>query len=193
MNADDIEAEAEQILARMTTVRRRARPRLAEALYDAHDESVATPFGPVQAWRLGQGPAVLCVHGWEDDNAIWGPLIDTFAAIGRAVVTFDLPGHGYSEAEEATAESCAAAVAAVAKALGPIEAIAAHSFGCVASAAAMDAGLEVSRAVIIASPLPVAFRRARKWVSEGLFSQAALERAMELQAARAGGTFAGFD
>ncbi|MFZ4603841.1 MAG: hypothetical protein ACOYM8_15465, partial [Caulobacterales bacterium] len=51
--------------------RRRARPRMANALVDAEHaivEGVAT-------WRTGPGPAVLLVHGWEDDNSLWDPLI----------------------------------------------------------------------------------------------------------------------
>ena len=105
-------------------------------------------------WRLGEGPAVLLVHGWEDDNALWGPMIDRLLANGRAVVALDLPGHGFSPAEMAGPASVAAAVAAVAQACGPIEAVIGHSFGCVALTAAIDGGMAVQRAVLIASPIP---------------------------------------
>src|SRR5262249_325887 len=67
--SEDLDAKAEALLVQMTRARRRAKPRVAEALYDAEDREVSTPFGTVQAWRLGDGPAVLLVHGWEDDNA----------------------------------------------------------------------------------------------------------------------------
>lgn len=152
--SEDIDAKAEALLLQMTRARRRAKPRVAEALYDAEDREIETPFGTVQAWRLGEGPAVLLVHGWEDDNALWGPIIDAFADIGRAVVAFDLPGHGYSQAEEATIESARAAIRAVAEEMGPIESLMAHSFGCAASTAAMSDGLEVRRCVLIATPIP---------------------------------------
>ncbi len=157
---------AEEALAMMTRARRRVTPRVAPALYDAQDMLVETPFGPVQAWRLGEGPAVLLVHGWEDDNALWGPLIDLCAGIGRAIVVLDLPGHGVSPAEEATIASARAGVRAVAEAFQPIDALVAHSFGCPASTAAMHDGLHIERVVLIASPLPDEKLARRRWADE---------------------------
>jgi pimeloyl-ACP methyl ester carboxylesterase len=150
----DLDAQALELLEEAKRPVRRARPRLARKLYDAEDMEVATPNGPVQAWRLGVGPASLLVHGWEDDNALWSPLIDACAAIGRAIVVFDLPGHGYSPAEECTVEAAALAAVAVAEALGPIDSVVAHSFGCPTSIQALANGLNVDRAVLIASPVP---------------------------------------
>jgi pimeloyl-ACP methyl ester carboxylesterase len=154
LKPEDLDAQAEALLLRMTRARRRERPRVAEALRRAEDREIETPYGGVIAWRLGEGPAVLMVHGWEDDNALWGPLIEEFAAIGRAVVAFDLPGHGYSPAEEATIGSASAAIRAVADAFGPIDAVIGHSFGCPSIIRAMDEGFEAPRAVLIASPIP---------------------------------------
>src|SRR5580693_8330094 len=97
---EDIDAEARRLVETMRRPVRRARPRLARKLFDAEDLEVPAPGGLVMAWRLGAGPASLMVHGWEDDNALWSPLIDACAEIGRAAVAFDLPGHGYSPAED---------------------------------------------------------------------------------------------
>lgn len=149
----DLDSEARDLLANMRP-RRRVRPRLAEPLRDARDQQVETPFGPVMAWRLGDGPAVLLVHGWEDDNALWGPLIDMLLEDGRSVVALDLPGHGFSPAEEAGFESASAAILAVGEALGPIVAVVAHSFGCAASVQAIRNGLPARKAVLIAANLP---------------------------------------
>lgn len=134
--------------------RRRVRPRVARSLADAQDFVVTTPFGDIAAWRLGEGPAVLLVHGWEDDNSLWGPAIDQFAAWGRAVAVLDLPGHGFSPAEDASIESVAAAVIETARALGPIVAAVGHSYGCAALIRAIMSGLELERLVLIASPVP---------------------------------------
>lgn len=134
--------------------RRRARPRVSRALADAQDYSVSTPFGEVAAWKLGEGPAVLMVHGWEDDNSLWGPAIEQFARWGRAVAVLDLPGHGFSPAEDASIDSVAAAVIATAQELGPIIAVVGHSYGCAAIIRAAAKGLSVPRAVMIASPVP---------------------------------------
>jgi len=149
-----LDAEARALIEEAAKPKRRVRPRLARRLADAQDLEVDTPNGPVMAWRLGDGPASLLVHGWEDDNALWSPLIDACAEIFRAVVVLDLPGHGFSPSEAHSVEAAGEAVAAVAKALGPIDSIVAHSFGCPSSIYAMANGLSVDKAVMIASPVP---------------------------------------
>jgi pimeloyl-ACP methyl ester carboxylesterase len=155
-DTDDIETDARALIADFvrTAPRRRVRPRLAEPLRDAADHRIDTSAGPVMAWRLGSGPAVLLVHGWEDDNALWGPLIDRLQANGRAVVALDLPGHGFSPAEMDVRDAAGGAVKAVAAALGPMEAVVGHSFGCVALTSALQGGMVAERAALIASPIP---------------------------------------
>jgi pimeloyl-ACP methyl ester carboxylesterase len=183
LTGDALDAAAQALIERATRPRRRARPRLAEPLQDAEDHRVETPAGPVIAWRIGQGPAVLLVHGWEDDNALWGPMIDRLQANGRPVIAFDLPGHGFSPAEMTGPEAAGQAVMAVAGALGPVEAVIGHSFGCVAFAAALDAGLAVERAVLIASPIPRTRGRSLDRALEGQPPELAA-RVREIMAAR---------
>lgn len=153
------EMSVEEFMTFVLTPRRRARPRLAEAFRAAEDFDVAGPSGIISAWRLGEGPAILCVHGWEDDHALWGPFIDLCAQVGRAVVALDLPGHGFSEGEICPAPDAATAIRAVYDALGPIDALVAHSFGGPSSVLAMMQGLDVARAAFIACPLG----RMRRW------------------------------
>lgn len=152
--AEDIDAQARELIERMRTPRRRVHPRLAEPLREAEDMEVAFSGGSVMAWRLGAGPAVLLVHGWEDDNALWTPMIERLAYDGRAVVAMDLPGHGYSRSEAGGFEPAAEAVRAVAAAAGPVDAVVAHSFGCAVSVIAMRDGLPARSAVMIAGNLP---------------------------------------
>jgi pimeloyl-ACP methyl ester carboxylesterase len=154
LTPEELDAQALELLDEAARPKRRVRPRLARKLHDAEDLEVQTPNGPVMAWRLGVGPASLLVHGWEDDNALWSPLIDECAAIGRAVVAFDLPGHGFSPSEAFSVEAAGQAALAVAEAFGPIDSIVAHSFGCPTSIYAMAHGLKVDRAVLIGSPVP---------------------------------------
>ena len=151
---DELDERAEAMLAETGRPTRRTRPRLARQLAGGEDLEVDTPHGAVMAWRLGIGPATLLVHGWEDDNALWSPLIDECAKIGRAVVALDLPGHGFSPSEAHDLDAASDAVIAVATALGPIDTLVAHSFGCPASILALSKGLQVDRAVMIASPVP---------------------------------------
>ena len=146
----DLDAQA-QVLLDSLRPRRRVRPRLAPPLIEAEDREIETPYGPVMAWRTTGRPVTLAVHGWEDDNCLWGPFIERCAEIGRGVVAFDLPGHGFSQAEAAMPVAAAAAVRAVAEAMGPIDSIIAHSFGGMASVIALAEGLSVERVVTIAS------------------------------------------
>jgi pimeloyl-ACP methyl ester carboxylesterase len=151
----DLNAQALKLLEERAAPRRRARPRVARPLGDAEQHEIETPFGAVAAWRLGEGaPAVLLVHGWEDDNALWGPAIEAFTAWGRPVIAIDLPGHGFSPSEDASIKSAGAAIVETAKLLGPVTAVVGHSYGCGAIIHALGHGLTVDRAVLIATPVP---------------------------------------
>ncbi len=148
--SEDVAARAREFTRNLGYPRRRARPRIAPGLVDADHRMI----GGIAAWRLGEGPAVLLVHGWEDDNSLWTPLIDQLSMIGRAVVALDLPGHGYSEGERAPLLAAAKAVADVAAAMGPIDAVVAHSFGSPVTVTAIEEhGLAPERVVLIASAL----------------------------------------
>lgn len=107
----------------------------------------------VQAWRWGDGPAVLVVHGWEDDHHCFDAIIAALVKRGHAVVAFDLPAHGKSGGTQSTIPLCAQAVAGVAQAMGPVRAVAGHSLGGAAATFAITQGwLAVERAVVIAAP-----------------------------------------
>ncbi len=57
----------------------------------------------------GDGPVLLLLHGFLEEQHMWNPLIPSFLAHGR-VITLDLPGHGeapnlgYQHSVEAMAE-----------------------------------------------------------------------------------------
>lgn len=106
----------------------------------------------VAAWRWGQGPAVLVVHGWEDDHHCFDAIIAALVKRGHAVVAFDLPAHGKSGGTQASIPLAADAIYNVAYALGPIRAVIGHSLGGAAATLAITQGLEVERAVVIAAP-----------------------------------------
>lgn len=42
----------------------------------------------------GDGPAFLFLHGFSDSADTWRPILSELAALGRAGVAVDLPGHG---------------------------------------------------------------------------------------------------
>ena len=132
---------------------RRPEPRLAERFVDVERRSVPFSDGMLAAWRLGTGPAVLLVHGWEDNHSLWSPLIDALADRGRAVVTFDMPAHGFSDGEWGFDPQAGDAVLAVAGALGRIDALVAHSSGTPIAARSLLEGVPAERMVLIAPPL----------------------------------------
>lgn len=126
------------------------------------DQSMRIPVGGgiglisdtwVEAWRWGDGPAVLVVHGWEDDHHCFDAIIAALVKRGQAVVALDLPAHGKSGGTQSTIPLAAQAVEGVAEALGPVRAVVGHSLGGAAAAFAITEGwIDVERAVIVAAP-----------------------------------------
>lgn len=146
MTDADPAARARQFIAALAHPNRRARPRTAPGLADAEHRMI----DGVAAWRSGEGPAVLLVHGWEDDHSLWTPLIDALAPFGRAVVAMDLPGHGFSEGDRAPLLLCAEKIAKVASEFGPVDAAVGHSFGCPGIVTAIEEhGFAPGRVVLI--------------------------------------------
>jgi pimeloyl-ACP methyl ester carboxylesterase len=149
----EFEAAVEAFLRAMEVPSRRPEPRLAEPLAEVKQQRVPSVEGSLAAWRLGTGPAVLLVHGWEDNHSLWAPLIRSLADQGCAVVAFDMPAHGYSDGERGLNPEAIDAVLAVANALGPVDAVVAHSSGAGVAGLAISEGMAVERAVMIAPPL----------------------------------------
>lgn len=127
-------------------------PRQADELVGAERVDVTTPHGTVAAWRVGDGPAVLLVHGWQDSARLWDPLMAALKARERPFVALDLPAHGFSGGERCMVAEVADTVGAVARALGPIDAAVAHSFSANGTAIAVAEGVPAHRLVCIAPP-----------------------------------------
>jgi len=79
--------------------------------------------------EVGEGPAVLLVHGLNGFKEGWGPLPGALAAAGLRVVAVDLPGFGATPRLRRTSpEAFAGALAPLVQALAPV-ALVAHSLG----------------------------------------------------------------
>jgi pimeloyl-ACP methyl ester carboxylesterase len=169
---NDIATQAKQLLTVGGSPKRRAVPRVCPRLAGGQHMMVGAQGNQVSVWRLeGEelgGPATLLVHGWEDDNSLWTPLVDLLQARGKAVVAFDLPGHGYSQGEACNLALSVEALLNVVRALGPIDGVATHSFGGVALAGAMMAGLDVANVVLISPPTYQAGQYERSWRRHGI-------------------------
>jgi pimeloyl-ACP methyl ester carboxylesterase len=153
VTGSEFDLAVEQFLTAYAVPKRLREARVAERLQTVAQTHVPSPWGELCAWRLGSGPAVVLVHGWEDDSSLWSPLIDELDQRGRALVAFDLPGHGASGGDWGVSFEGTDALVAVAAALGPIDAVVGHSAGCGVAVAAIGEGWPVERAVFIAPPL----------------------------------------
>ncbi|MET0182164.1 MAG: alpha/beta hydrolase [Caulobacterales bacterium] len=156
LNAEEIEQRAQEIFARSRQPRRRARLRVAAPFRQSSKEMILTQAGEIAVWRAGDGPAVMLVHGWEDDHTLWSPLVEKLLGAGFSVIAFDLPGHGHSSGGGIGVVPAKLALHGVARHCGPIFAIAGHSLGASATLSALSEGVRADKAVIIAPPTPSA-------------------------------------
>jgi uncharacterized protein (TIGR00369 family) len=103
------------------------------------------------AWRWGEGPTVLLVHGWEGRGSQLGAFVEPLVDAGMSVVTFDAPGHGDSPGRQLYLTDAADAVGAVAARVGPLHGFVAHSFGAPAVLLAYHRhGVDAARNVFVA-------------------------------------------
>lgn len=105
----------------------------------------------LRAWRLGEGPPVLLVHGWGGRAEQLVAFVEPLRAAGCAPVLFDAPAHGASTGRLTSGLGFAEAIAAVAAAVGARAAIA-HSLGGAGLAWAITGGLALDAAVLVAPP-----------------------------------------
>ena len=104
------------------------------------------------AWGPQDGPTVLLLHGWEGRGTQMAAFVEPLVAAGRRVVALDGPAHGDSPGNATHLPGFSEAVGAAARALGPLEAVVAHSFGVAVTAYALDHGMEAGRVVLIGGP-----------------------------------------
>jgi pimeloyl-ACP methyl ester carboxylesterase len=110
----------------------------------------STSRAELAAWSWGRGPTVLLVHGWAGRGAQLGAFVQPLVESGHRVVAFDAPAHGSSGGDRVNLADFAEAVEEAAWAFGPLKGVVAHSFGCVATCAAMLQGVPVERLVFVA-------------------------------------------
>lgn len=116
---------------------------------DAEELDVAIDGRRLAAWRCGDGPAVLLMHGWGGSSAQLGRLVPPLLERGFSVVALDGPAHGRTPGRMASLPEFARALAAVARASGTVHAIVGHSLGAAAAALAVAEGLPARRLVLV--------------------------------------------
>ena len=115
---------------------------------------LAVPFrnGKVAAQIWGTGEKILLVHGWAANQTDMFGFVPEIMSRGLCAVTVDLPAHGESSGDFVGLEEMGQALLAVGKHLGHLRGVIAHSVGGAATQLAIVNGLEVEKAVILASP-----------------------------------------
>lgn len=101
---------------------------------------------------MGEGPAVLLVHGWQSQAAHLGSLAQALVAAGFTVWAPDLPAHGHSEGRYLSIPLAAEALQAVGGAAGAFHVAVAHSLGGASLVHALTQGLQVDQVVLLAPP-----------------------------------------
>ena len=130
--------------------RHRASDTEGAALGKADRTNLSVNGRPLAIWRWGKGPAVLLVHGWGSRGSRLASFVEPITDAGFSVVAFDAPGHGASAGRLSSLPQFIAAIQAVARESGGVEAIVAHSMGGAATTLAMGRGLRVGRVVFLA-------------------------------------------
>ena len=108
--------------------------------------------GQLAMMEWGEGPIVLGVHGWNSSGKRFRHFIKPLVDSGFRLVVFDGPAHGCSSGSHLDLIQYARSIVAIARRMGTIHALIAHSFGSIASLLAIEKGLQVEKMVIF-SPL----------------------------------------
>ena len=96
---------------------------------------------------------VLLIHGWSGRASQLGAFVDPVNRQGRAVISFDAPGHGESQGDETTIFEIADVVDHIVKQYGTPSTIIAHSFGCMVAAFAIrEYSIPVKKLITISCP-----------------------------------------
>src|SRR3954463_12622524 len=114
--------------------------------------SVDGPHGPLHVLRWGKGPLVVLVHGWNGRGSQLGAFVEPLVRTGLSVVAFDAPGHGDSRGHRLYLRDLADCIVDVARAVGPLHAIVAHSFGAAAVLLAHQRGAIDARRNVMLAP-----------------------------------------
>ncbi len=107
--------------------------------------------GKLAVMEWGQGPVILCVHGWSSRGLRFSPLIEVLADAGYRLVAFDAPAHGQSSGTHIDLMEYVDALMAVSEKIGPVYGIVAHSFGATATLLALEKGLRTEKAVFFSA------------------------------------------
>lgn len=135
-----------------TPQKRRPRARDREVLDQASVLTWRVGGHPLLARSWGTGAPVLLLHGWGGHAGQLTSMVAPLVRAGLRPVALDLPGHGHSGRGSTSMIQFAEAIETVARSVGPLFGLVAHSLGAAAATYALSQGLQVARAVFMAPP-----------------------------------------
>lgn len=115
--------------------------------------SVKTGDRVLSGFRIGDGPAVLAIHGWGGYAGQYLPLGLALDAAGSSLVSVDFPAHGQDPIRRTNVFEMAEVVRRTIEDHGPFDLVVAHSLGAMALSMAM--GGVATPAVFVAPVLSV--------------------------------------
>lgn len=110
-------------------------------------------WSPIASGFTAEAPkTVILVHGWEGRGSQLANFVHPLLDRGLSVVTFDAPGHGDSTLAYGSVVEHALALHTVARAVGHVHAVVAHSVGGAAALFATRRGFAADRYALVAPP-----------------------------------------
>jgi len=106
----------------------------------------------VAAVAWGEGPRTLLVHGWCGRGTQLAGFVTPLLAAGRSVMALDCWGHGESPGTESHGVKFSECILLADKECGPFHSVVAHSVGGAATLIAINRGMRIERAVLLAPP-----------------------------------------
>lgn len=159
-----VDARVDRIAERfLTPVRSAYRqwPRQTEVVHLKVQTPAGWPDGPyvdAVAHKMGRGPSIMLVHGWEGQSADMVALANSLVARGFTAWALDLPGHGASQGTHLCIPLAANALLQLSGTTGTLFGAVTHSYGGSALVEAMNRGLDVGRVALLAPPSDYAAR-----------------------------------
>jgi len=126
-------------------------PKEGELLAKARCYDLDHKNGKLAVMEWGDGPVVLCIHGWSSRGLRFSSLIEVLADAGYRLVAFDAPAHGRSSGSHIDLMEYVDALMQVSGKVGPLHGIIAHSFGATATLLALERGLTAEKVVFFSA------------------------------------------
>lgn len=130
---------------------RRARPDRYGVFSEGRSFRLSAAGHQLAAWRWGDGPPVLLLHGWGSSAASLGAFVRPLLEAGFSVVAYDAHAHGESPGVTTSGPEMAKHLTEIAQALGARHLVG-HSMGTVVTGFALKSGLDVERIALLNAP-----------------------------------------